>query len=319
MRKYILRRVLLFVPTLFGVSIAVFVLLRVIPGDIAALILGGETGELTYTQEDLDAFRKEIGLDRPITVQYFEWIGGLATGDLGKSIVFKKSIADDLKRQFPVTLQLTLVAIIAIAAVSIPVGILAAVKQDTIVDYSLRGWAILGLATPSFFVAMLVILGLSTTFRWSPPLGFTHLWVDPVINFQQLIFPAIALGFGSSGLLVRIIRAQLLEVLREDYVRTARAKGLSERLVISRHAVRNALLPVVTIAGAQIGGLFSGTVIIESIFVLPGIGRGLITALNSRDLPVIQVYVMYFAIIALVANLAVDITYAWLDPRIRYE
>ena len=171
---------------------------------------------------------------------------------------------------------------------------------------------------PSFFVGLLVILGLSVYIGWLPPVGFTSLWDDPITSIQQLLLPAVALGFSSNGLLLRITRTQLLEVLREDYVRTARAKGLTERVVIMKHAVRNALLPVVTVGGTQIGFLFSGTIVIETLFNLPGLGRGLINALNTRDLPVIQIYIMYFALVALVANLIVDLTYAWLDPRIRY-
>ena len=318
MRKYVLRRLFLFVPTLFGVSIAVFVLLRIIPGDIAALILSGPSGELTYTQEDVEELREQMGLNNPIYVQYADWMWDFMRGDLGRSFVTKFEIGDQIKRQMPITVQLAGFSMVVISIISIPIGVLAAVRQDSFVDYILRGFAILGLAMPSFFVALLVVLLLSVVFDWSTPLGFVHLWEEPTKSFQQLIFPAIALGFSSSGLLVRMTRAQLLEVLREDYVRTARAKGLGEKAVVLRHAVRNALLPVITIGGTQIGFLFSGTVIIETIFNLPGVGRGLISALNSRDLPSIQVYIMYFAMIALVANLIVDLMYAWLDPRIRY-
>ena len=318
MRKYVLRRLFLFIPTLFGVSIAVFVLLRIIPGDIAALILSGPSGELTYTQEDVEQLREEMGLNNPIYVQYANWMWDFIRGDLGRSFVTKFEIADQIKRQMPITVQLAGFSMVVISIISIPIGVLAAIRQDSFVDYILRGFAILGLAMPSFFVALLVVLLLSVVFDWSTPLGFVHLWEEPTKSFQQLIFPAIALGFASSGLLVRMTRAQLLEVLREDYVRTARAKGLGEKVVVLRHAVRNALLPVITIGGTQIGFLFSGTVIIETIFNLPGVGRGLISALNSRDLPAIQVYIMYFAMIALVANLIVDLMYAWLDPRIRY-
>ena len=318
MRKYVLRRLILFIPTLVAVSIAVFVLLRIIPGDIAALILSGPSGELTYTPEEAEALREQMGLNDPIYVQYVDWMWDFVRADLGESFVTRLSISDQIKRQMPITVQLAMFSMIVISIISIPIGVLAAVRQDSFVDYILRGFAILGLAMPSFFVALLVVLFLSVAFSWSTPLGFVHLWQDPNKSFQQLIFPAIALGFASSGLLVRMTRAQLLEVLREDYVRTARAKGLGEKAVVMRHAVCNALLPVITVGGTQIGFLFSGTVIIESIFNIPGVGRGLISALNSRDLPAIQVYIMYFAMIALVANLIVDLMYAWLDPRIRY-
>ena len=202
---------------------------------------------------------------------------------------------------------------------AIPVGIIAAVKQDGWADYFLRGFAIFALAIPSFFVGLLVVLFLSRAFNWLPPLGFDHFWETPVKTLQQLLPPAVALGIHSSGLLMRLTRTQLLEVLREDYIRTARAKGLAERAVIIKHGVRNALLPVVTYAGFQFGILFSGTVVIELIFNLPGIGRGLVEALFLRDLPTIQAYIMYFAFVALAINLVVDLTYGWLDPRIRYE
>ena len=318
MTKYIIRRLILFVPTLLGVSIAIFVLMRVIPGDVAALILAGPEGEGTYTLEDLENLREQMGLNDPIYVQYGRWMVDLVQGDLGDSIALGRPIAGEIKRQFPITLQLAFFTGIVVTVIAIPVGILAAVKQDTWIDYLLRSIAVIGLAAPSFFIGMLIILGLSVYFRWIPPVIFASIWDDPFTAAQQLFFPAIALGFASQGLLLRITRTQLLEVLREDYVRTARAKGLSERAVIGGHAVRNALLPVVTIAGVQIGFLFSGTIVIETVFNIPGIGRGLIRAITSRDLLMIQAYVMYFALIALIANLLVDMTYAWLDPRIRY-
>ncbi len=308
----------LFVPTLLGVSIAIFTLLRVIPGDVAALMLGGAEGEGSYTQEDLERVREQLGLNDPIYVQYGTWIWQLVRFDLGDSIALGRPIAGELKRQFPITLQLAIFTAIIVALIAIPVGVLAAVKQDTWIDYILRSIAVIGLAAPSFFVGMLIILGLSLYFRWIPPIAFVNLWDNPTVAFQQLIFPAVALGFASQGLLLRMTRTQLLEVLREDFVRTARAKGLAERAVIMRHGVRNALLPVVTIAGVQIGFLFSGTVVIETVFNVPGIGRGLIQAMFIRDLPMIQAYIMYFALVALTANFLVDLTYAWLDPRIRY-
>ena len=318
MRKYILRRVLLFVPTLLGVALVIFILLRILPGDVAVQILAGPNGEAEYTQEDLERLRERLGLNDPVHVQFVNWIWDFARGDLGHSFATNRPVWGELKRQFPVTLQLAFLTAIVVTSIAIPIGIIAAVKQDGWLDYILRTFAIIGLAMPSFFVGLLVILGLSVYVGWLPPVGFTSLWQDPVKSIQQLILPAVALGFSSNGLLLRITRTQLLEVLREDYVRTARAKGLAERVVIMKHAVRNALLPVVTVGGTQIGFLFSGTIVIEILFNLPGLGRGLINALNTRDLPVIQIYIMYFALVALVANLIVDLTYAWLDPRIRY-
>ncbi len=318
MRKYILRRVLLFVPTLLGVALVIFILLRILPGDVAVQILAGPNGEAEYTQEDVDNLRERLGLNDPVHVQFVKWVWDFARGDLGYSFATNRPVWGELKRQFPITLQLAILTAFVVTIIAIPIGIIAAVRQDGWLDFILRTFAIVGLAMPSFFVGLLVILGLSVYVGWLPPVGFTSLWQDPVTSIQQLLLPAVALGFSSNGLLLRITRTQLLEVLREDYVRTARAKGLTERVVIMKHAVRNALLPVVTVGGTQIGFLFSGTIVIETLFNLPGLGRGLINALNTRDLPVIQIYIMYFALVALVANLIVDLTYAWLDPRIRY-
>tara|TARA_B100001013_G_scaffold45100_1_gene23780 strand:- start:398 stop:1366 length:969 start_codon:yes stop_codon:yes gene_type:complete len=318
-RKYIARRILLFIPTLAGVSIGVFLLLRVIPGDVAQVILAGPSGEASYTLQDVEELREKLGLNDPLYLQYGNWVSDLVRGDLGTSFATRRPIAQELKRQFPVTLQLAFFTMVVVSLIAIPIGVLAAVKQDSAADYILRGIAILGLAAPTFFVGLVVVLVVSRYIGWLPPLGYVHIWDQPFKGFQQLIFPALVLGFSSNGLLLRMTRTQLLEVLREDYVRTARSKGLSENVVIVRHAMRNALLPVVTVGGLQLGGLFTGAVIVETIFNLPGIGRGLIQGVFSRDLPLIEAYIMYFAVVALVANLLVDLTYAWLDPRIRYE
>ncbi len=319
MQKYIIRRLLLFIPTITGVALIIFFLMRILPGDVAVQILAGPQGEAEYTLEDLERLREKLGLNDPIYTQFGNWVWDFVRGDLGDSYALNRPVWGEIKRQFPVTLQLAIFSAVVIGIIAIPIGIIAAVKQDSFTDFILRSFAIVGLAMPQFFVGMLVILALSLWFRWLPPVGFQNLWEEPWKSFQQLILPAFALGFATNGLLLRITRTQLLEVMREDYVRTARAKGLAENVVIVKHAVRNALLPVVTVAGTQIGFLFSGTIIIEQLFSLPGMGRGLITALNTSDLPMIQVYIMYFALVALVANLVVDLTYAWLDPRIRYS
>ena len=319
MWKYAAKRVLLFFPTLFGVSIAIFVLLRVLPGDPAVVILEGPSGGGAYTQEDLIRLRQTMGLDRPIYIQYGSWIGRTLQGDLGESYLTRRPIWQNMKQQLPVTLQLAGFTAIAAVTFGIPVGIVAAVRRDTWVDLTLRGWAILGLAMPTFFLGILILLALSRWIGWLPPVGFANLWEKPSVSIQQLLLPAVALGVGSNGTLVRIMRTQLLEVLGEDYIRTARAKGLRQNVVIWRHAVRNAMLPVVTVLGFQIGSLLSGTVVIEQVFSLPGVGQGLIGAINSRDLSVIQVYVLYFATLALLVNLLVDLSYSWFDPRIRYS
>lgn len=319
MRKYILRRLFLFIPTLLGASLFIFALVRIMPGDVAVIILAGPSGDASYTEDDVIQMRERLGLNDPLPIQYLDWAWGLIRMDLGNSYVLDRPIAEEIKRQFPVSLELGFLTILVTWAIAVPIGIIAAVKQDGIIDYVLRGVAILGLAMPSFFVGLLVVLGLSTFFNWIPPLGFVHLWEDPIISSQQLVFPAVALGFSINGTLLRMTRTQLLETLRDDYVRTARAKGLSENIVIMRHAVRNALLPVVTIAGAQMGLIFSGTIVIENIFNIPGIGRGVLGAAFNRDLPMVQAYLSYFVLVSLTANLLVDLTYAWLDPRIRFS
>ncbi len=319
MKKYIAKRLLLFIPTMLGTSLAIFLLLRVVPGDVAAVILSGPSGEGHYTPEEHAELREKLGLNKPIFVQYADWMWGVVRGDLGRSFTTSRDVAGELKRQMPVTLQLAMFSFITVAAMGIPIGVLAAVRQDSWLDFALRGWAIFGLAMPTFFVGLLVILFLSVQLQWMPPVGFTNMWQNPVVSTQQLIVPALALGFSTNGILLRMTRTQMLEVLRDDFVRTARAKGLAESVVIWRHALRNALLPVVTILGGLVGGLLTGTVVIELIFSLPGVGQALVQSIVSRDLGVVQVYILYFAALALTVNLIVDISYAWLDPRIHYE
>lgn len=319
MQAYVMRRIVLFFPTLLLVSLVIFVIMRIIPGDPAEVILSGPTGEGSYTQEDLKALRDKLGLDRPLPLQYAEWLWGMARLDMGESLVLGRPVIDELKMRFPVTLQLALLALFFAVAIGVPIGVLAAIRQDTWLDYICRGFAILGLAMPTFWVALLIILILSVWFSWFPPLGFVHLWDNPLTSIQQLFWPALALGFHSNGVKLRLTRGQLLEVLREDYVRTAWAKGLPERVVVIRHALRNALLPVVTVIGLQLAVLLGGTVLIENIFALPGMGRSLINAVYNRDFPVVQAFIMVLGVIHLSLNLVVDIAYGWLDPRIRYS
>lgn len=297
---------------------AIFAILRILPGDIAAQIIQAGDPEATVTEEERQRVIALLGLDRPIYVQYVDWVWGVARMDLGNSYVFQRPVAEYLKAQLPVTMQIAFVAALAVAVMALPIGILAAVYQDRWPDYILRSFAIVGLAMPSFFVGLLFVLILSVVFHWLPPFGFVHLWEDPWTSFQQLIFPALAVGFSSSGYIVRMVRGQMLEVMREDYVRTARAKGLKERVIIQRHALRNALLPVVTLFGFQVAALLGGTVVIEIIFALPGMGQALIEAVLVKDLPIVQTYVLYLIVIAMSVNLLVDLSYAWLDPRIQY-
>ena len=319
MRNYVLKRLLLFVPTVIVVSMVLFAILRVLPGDVAAVIIQAGDPEVTITEEERLRVTAELGLDRPVTTQYFEWIWGVLRFDLGDSFIIKRPVIEFVKLQVPVTLQVAFVSAILVALISLPIGVLAAVYQDKWPDYILRGAAILGLAMPSFFIALLMVLILSRWFHWMPPFGFVHLWQDPWTSFQQLLFPALAIGFHSSGSMMRMTRGQMLEVLRDDYIRTARAKGLSEIAVVVRHALRNAMLPVVTLFGFHIAFLLGGTVVIEIIFSIPGMGQQLIEATLLRDFPIVQTYVLYIAVLAMLSNLLVDLTYAWLDPRITYS
>ena len=316
MRKYIVKRMALYIATLLGVSLVIFIVLRVLPGDVAMVILSGPSGEAHYTEDDVRAIRDALGLDRPIYMQYIAWMWDLLRADPGYSYILGRPIFDGIKQQFPVSLQLGLLSFIAILIFSVPTGMLAAVKQDGWVDYVMRGMSIVFLALPTFLVGLLIVVILHEAFSWQPT---NDLWENTGASFRQLILPAVALGASSSGLLMRLTRTQLLELLREECARTGRAKGLVEKAAIIKQGAVNALLPVLAYVGLQFGILFSGIVIIEYIFNIPGIGRGLVLALFLRDLPTIQAYLMYIAFVALTINLAVDLIHAWLDPRTRQE
>ncbi len=319
MQGYLAKRFLLFIPTLLLVTLMVFALMRLIPGDPAYLLLAGSDGEGQFTEEQLDVLRQQLGTDRPLTVQYLTWVWGLVRWDFGTSMYYDTPISEDISTKLPITLELTFMALLFAFAVAIPLGILSAVKQDSIADYASRMIAIAGIAMPTFWTGILVIYFLVKWFNWLPPLDFTHIWVNPWVNFQQLIFPALALGFYNMALIARVTRSSMLEVFREDYIRTARSKGLRELAVIVRHALKNAFLPVITISGWQIGRLIAGTVVIETIFVVPGMGRLLIDSIFHRDYTMIQSIVMVIAFLVLAINLVVDLLYGWIDPRIRYE
>ena len=319
MQGYLAKRFLLFIPTLLLVTLMVFALMRLIPGDPAYLLLAGSDGEGQFTEEQLDVLRQQLGTDRPLTVQYLTWVWGLVRWDFGTSMYYDTPISEDISTKLPITLELTFMALLFAFSVAVPLGILSAVKQDSIADYASRMIAIAGIAMPTFWTGILVIYFLVKWFNWLPPLDFTHIWVNPWVNFQQLIFPALALGFYNMALVARVTRSSMLEVFREDYIRTARSKGLRELAVIVRHALKNAFLPVITISGWQIGRLIAGTVVIETIFVVPGMGRLLIDSIFHRDYTMIQSIVMVIAFLVLAINLVVDLLYGWIDPRIRYE
>ncbi len=320
MGNYALHRVFLFIPTLLLATILVFGLFWIVPGDAAMMLLtGDEDAAGKVTNEDIDRLREKMGLNRPIHVQYSAWVWDLMKGDLGDSLWYKTPVLDDLKDRFPITIQLATMALIMAFVAAVPLGIISAVKQDTAIDYFSRIFALIGIAMPSFWLGILMVYALAYWFEWLPPLEYANIWDDPWLNMQQLFFPALALAFHDMAFTARVTRSSMLEVLREDYMRTARSKGLREFTVIGRHALKNALMPVVTISGYQFGRLLGGVIIIESIFVIPGIGLFLVDAIIHRDFIVLQGVVLLAAATVLVLNLVIDLFYGVLDPRIRYS
>ena len=320
MREYAIKRLLLFFPTLILATMLVFALFHVVPGDVAYLILGGgdEDDGAAVSLVQLEELRHDLGLDRPIYVQYGTWLWDAVRGDLGTSIWYKTPIRPELQKRFVVTIELAIITIVMAVSVAIPLGVISAVKQDTPTDYGSRLLTLIGIALPNFWLGILTIYGLAYFFNWLPPIRYAALWDDPISNIQQMIFPALVLATADLAFLGRVTRSSMLEVLREDYIRTARAKGLKELSVLGQHALKNAVLPVVTISGSQFGRLLGGTIIVETIFVMPGMGALLVESISTRDIPVLQAVVMIIAVVVLVVNLVVDLSYAWLDPRIRY-
>ena len=317
MRTYVLKRLLLMVPTLLGVATLVFLLLRVLPGDVVLLRLAGEGGRVA--EDVLQAERTRLGLDQALWQQYVDWIWGLGRGDLGLSMWTGRPVAQEIRIRLGLSLELTVLATALAVAVAIPLGTLAALRRATWLDYVLRVFTLSGLSMPSFWVGVMIVLLLLRLFRWSPPLTFTSLWEDPVANLSQLIWPALVVGFRSAALSARMMRSALLEVLGDDYIRTARAKGLAEHAVVRRHAVRNALLPVITVVGLESAVILGGLVVTEQVFNLNGLGKLLLEAVTRRDYTLTQALVMLSASAFVVMNLLVDLCYAWLDPRIRYR
>ena len=318
MRQYTFKRIGLFVPTILLMTILVFFVMRVVPGDPAIALLEGDGGG-SYTQQDLENLRAELGTDRNIAAQYVSWLGGIIKGDFGDSYWFKASVMTELGNRMPRTLELAVLAITLSVFFSVPLGIVSAIKPDSWLDLGARTFTIIGIAIPNFLMAILMILLLLAVFNWLPPLGYVELWENPLKNLQQMIFPAIALAIYDMAFIGRVTRSSMMEVLREDYMRTARAKGLAERVVLVRHGLKNAFLPILTISGWQFARLFEGAVIIETIFLIPGVGRILIEAIFHRDFPMIQAVIVVIGTGVLLINLVVDLLYGWLDPRIRYN
>ena len=317
MRQYAIKRIGLFIPTVILVTVLVFVLMRIIPGDPALAILEDEGGG-SYTQEDLARLRHEIGTDRPIVVQYATWVSGVVRGDFGDSLWFKAPVMGELKDRIPTTVELAVFAMVLAMVVAIPLGVVSAINPDSKLDYAARVFTLAGIALPTFFTGILIILFLAMLFNWLPPLGYQTLWDDPSSNLQQMFFPALALAGYDLAFIARVTRSAMMEILREDYMRTARSKGLSERVVLARHGLKNAFLPILTISGWQFGRLFGGTIIIESIFLVPGMGRILIESIGHRDYVMIQAVVVIIGLSIVTINLLIDLLYGWLDPRIRF-
>lgn len=318
MRQYIVKRLLLYVPTIILVTLLVFVLMRAIPGDPATLILAGTSGGGTFTEEDRARLRHELGTDRPLVVQYGDWMWGLLHADLGEGLYYGTPVKEELKSRFPLTMELALLSALISFIIAVPLGILSAVKQDSIIDYAARIFTFAGISVPVYVTGIVAIYLLVNSFNWFPPLGYADPWEDPWKNMQQMFLPALTLAFFQMNLIARVARSAMLEVLREDYIRTARAKGLREQRVLFLHGLKNAFLPIITVAGWSLGLLLGGTIIIEKIFVMPGMGTLLLESINARDYTLIQGVVMAYAISVLTVNLLVDLLYAWLDPRIRY-
>ena len=316
MYKYAIRRLLLAVPVLVLSSLIVSGLMRVMPGD-ALTALMGESGNVG--ERELKKLRADLGLDRPYYQQYALWVWQMVSLNPGDSIFTNEPIVVALKKSIPVTFELATLAMILGLVIAIPVGVLSATRQDHASDYAGRLVAVSGLSVPDFWLGTLIITFAAIWFHWIPPMGYTSFWDSPWRNLQQFLLPAAVLGFRLSAATMRMTRSTVLEVLREDYVRTAWAKGLEGRIVVYKHALKNALIPVVTIVGGQLGTLLAGTVIVETIFALPGMGRLTVEAILFRDYPVVQTNVMLVAATLVALNLMVDLTYAWLDPRIKYQ
>jgi peptide/nickel transport system permease protein len=312
--QYILRRLVHSVFIIWGCATLVFFLVRMIPGDPVVQMLGPE-----YTPEAAEALRRKLGLDEPIYVQYVRWFGNVLTGDLGSSIATSETVVGAIKTGLPKTLSLAALSFLIAVAIALPAGIVAALRRNTAVDYAASVVAFVGVSMPSFWFGIILILVFAVRLQWLPAIGYAEIGEDGVGEwFKRLILPSLAIGTGYAAILMRFVRAGLLEVLGSDYVRTARAKGVYERAVVARHALRNSLIPVVTVAGIQLALLLSGAVVVETVFSIRGIGRILVGAIFDRDYPVVQGVILLIAVVFVLANLVVDIVYTFLDPRIHY-
>lgn len=316
MGRYLTVRLLSLIPTLLGVTILVFLLVRLIPGTVVDQILGTEGAR---SEEMIQALRAYFGLDRPIAVQYGNWLSEVARGNLGASWRSGQSVGSLLMERLPVTIQLTIGAMLIALLAGIPLGIISARRENTSLDHMVRVVSLFSLSMPIFWQAAMLLLILSRGFGWSPPVAYVSLFQDPRQNLTMMFLPCLVLGTASAAVFMRMVRSAMLDVMRQDYVRTARAKGLGEQLVLWRHVLKNSLIPVVTVAGVQVGTLLGGAIVTEQVFALPGVGRLVLDAVYQRDYPIVQGVVLFIAVSFMLSNLVVDGLYAYLDPRIRYE
>jgi len=319
MQRYILGRLALAVPTLFGITVLIFLAMRVLPGDPVAMIASEGQGTYTLTPEEYAAARHSLGLDRPLYVQYLSWMADVARGDLGRSFWRGDPISEIILRRGPITAQIALMAVAFSWLIGIPVGMFSAMWRRSLPDYVTRFVVTIFMAVPSFWIGLVIVLVGVLVFTWRPPISIIYLWENPGGNLQMTLGPAVAMGAGLGAVTARITRSSVLEVLGEDYVRTARAKGLRNRLIIGRHVLRNALLPIITYSGLALGGLLGGSVAVERAFSVPGLGMALVQALNERDWMMIQNLVLLYGVIFTLINLVVDVSYGIFDPRVRYQ
>ena len=321
MHRYLVRRILFGLLTAVIVSLLVFALMRIAPGDVAKSIAaqqaGGEEG--TVSLEEIEQIREALGLNEPLYVQYYVWMWGFVRGDWGDSLFTRRPVFDDFKQKAAVTFELVILSQIIAIAIGVPAGVLMALKQDSKIDYTVRIASLAGLSIPSFWSATLLLVGGAYFFRWSPPLGYSAITDDFTRNLSQFIWPAMMIGYISAATKARMMRSTMLEVLRQDYIRTAHAKGLRAYAVTARHALKNALIPVITVIGITTALSMGGSVVMERVFTLPGIGEYIVAGMLERDYPIVQSMVMFFAMCVIVVNLLVDLSYGWLDPRVRYQ
>ena len=319
MTRYLINRLLIAIPTLIGITILIFLAMRVLPGDPLAVIMSESSGSYVLSDEDLAAARASLGLDKPLYRQYLDWMGEVVRGDLGSSFWTKEPISALILRRGPITMQIALMAVLFSWLIGVPIGMFSAIWRNSFFDYFSRIGITLFIAVPSFWIGLLIVLFTVLVFTWRPPLTIVQLWEDPGTNLSMTVLPALALGLGLAASQARMTRSAALEVMYEDYIRTGRAKGLRDRVLVWRHVFRNAMLPVITTSGLALGGLLGGAVSVERAFGVPGLGTLLVQALADRDWMMIQNLVLLYGVIFAVINLLVDLSYAWFDPRIRYD